>query len=45
MVNLAANDLPAPVGRVQAIAFGQEMLQGSMARGKNLANRAIPARQ
>ena len=45
MVNLAANDSPAPVSRVQAVPFGQEILQGSAARGKNLANGAIPTRQ
>src|SRR5260370_3275611 len=45
MVNLAANDSPPPIGRIQAVAFGQEIFQCSAARGKNLANGAIPALQ
>src|SRR5258708_37724554 len=45
MVNPAANDSSATVRRVQAVPFGQEILQGSAARGENLANGAIPTRQ
>ena len=42
MVNLAANDSPAPVSRVQTVAFGQEIFQSSAARGENLTNGVIP---
>src|SRR5258708_39476474 len=45
MMNLAPNNSPAPIGRIQAVAFGQEIFQSSAARGENLANGAIPARQ
>ncbi len=45
MMNLSANDPAAPIGRVQAIAFGQEMLQRPPLRGKNLTSRTIPALQ
>src|SRR2546428_14142868 len=43
MMNLAPNDMPAPIGRVQEVPLGQEMLQCPAARKKSLANGAIPA--
>src|SRR2546422_9578142 len=43
MMNLAPNDMPAPIGRVQEVPLGQEILQCPAARKKSLANGAIPA--
>src|SRR6266567_4163947 len=45
MVNLGVNDLAAFISRVEAIAFGQEMLQRPALRGKDLADGAILALQ
>ncbi len=43
MVDLAANDSAVRISRVQAIAFGQEMLQRPGPWRKNLVDGAIPA--
>src|SRR6266849_5623262 len=45
VMNLAANELTAAVGRVQTIALGQEMLERSRLRGKWLTCGAIAPRQ
>src|SRR5207253_4155316 len=45
MMNLPANDLATPIGRIQAIPFGQEIFQRTTSRGKHFANRAISALQ
>ncbi len=44
-MNLAANDLAAPIGRIQAISLGQEILQRPTPWRKNLSERAIQAHQ
>ncbi len=45
MVDLAADDSPVPVGRVEAISFGQEMFQRPVKGRKDLSDRAIPSLQ